>query len=517
MTGIGARRWWALGALLVCLLTLGLDATILNVALPTLSTALGADTAGLQWIVDAYILVFAGLLLPMGALGDRIGRKKILLAGLGFFLIASLVAAYVSETGQLIAARVLMGLGSAIMTPVALAILPVIFPPSERGRAISISAAAMGVGVPLGPIVGGWLLDHFWWGSVFLVNVPVAVIGIIAAVAFIPESRDPRSRPIDLVGGVLSTAGFIALVYGIIEAPRRGWGDTHVLAALAAGGVLLGAFVIWERTYAYPMIDLGLLGRPRFLLGTVAATVGTFALFGVLFTVPQYLQSVAGYDVFDTGVRLLPMMAGLIVGAGGSDRIVARIGSTIPVAVGLGVVAAGLALGATTDVGDGYGLVAAWLGILGFGLGLSLAPALEAVLGELPVEQSGSGTAITMTMRQVGGALGVALLGSVLAHAYTGRLDLAGLPEPAAQAAHDSVSAAVAIAAARGDAALAADAQAAYVYGMDVVLLACAAIVLVGGLLVAVALPARALPTRADKPQAAAGGYEHEFSGVRNC
>jgi hypothetical protein len=339
--------------------------------------------------------------------------------------------------------------------------------------------------------VGGWLLDHFWWGSVFLVNVPVAVIGMVAAVVFIPESRDPRSRPADLVGGVLSTAGLVSLVYGVIEAPRQGWGDPQTLVALAVGVVLTGAFVIWERRCPYPMIDLGLFARRRFLWGTVAATLATFALFGLLFTVPQYLQSVLGHDAFGTGVRLLPMMAGLILGAGGSDRIVAAIGSKIPVAAGLAIIGGGLALGATTGITNGYGLAAAWLAIVGFGVGLSLAPAMDAVLGELPTAQSGSGTALTMTLRQVGAALGVAVLGSVLTDAYAGRLDLGGLPDPAVRAARDSVSGAVAAAGQLGDAALAASARLAYIHAMDVVLLVCAAITFAGAVLVAVAMPAR--------------------------
>jgi len=276
------RRWWALGALMICMLTLGLDGTILNVALPTLATEIGAGTSGLQWIVDAYILVFAGLLLPMGALGDRLGRKRVLLAGLAFFLVSSIGAAYVSGVGALIAARALMGLGSAIMTPMAMAILPVLFAPAERARAISVMAAAMGIGVPLGPIVGGFLLDHFWWGSIFLVNVPVAVIGMIASALLVPESRDPRSRPVDWLGGLLSTAGLVLGVYGVIEAPRRGWSSEQVLVPLVAGLALLAVFVVWERRCPYPMIDLGLFGRPRFLWGTVAATVGTFGLFGLL-------------------------------------------------------------------------------------------------------------------------------------------------------------------------------------------------------------------------------------------
>jgi EmrB/QacA subfamily drug resistance transporter len=476
------RRWWALGALMICMLTLGLDGTILNVALPTLATEISAGTSGLQWIVDAYILVFAGLLLPMGALGDRLGRKRVLLAGLAFFLVSSIGAAYVSGTGPLIAARALMGLGSAIMTPMAMAILPVLFAPAERARAISVMAAAMGIGVPLGPIVGGFLLDHFWWGSIFLVNVPVAVIGMIAAALFIPESRDPRSRPVDWLGGLLSTAGLVLAVYGVIEAPRRGWSSDQVLVPLAVGLALLAVFVVWERRCPYPMIDLGLFGRPRFLWGTVAATVGTFGLFGLLFTMPQYFQAVQGADALNTGVRLLPMMGGLVLGAGGADRIVARLGTKIPVAVGLLVIASALAVGATTALGTSYGFAAGWLAAVGFGVGLSLAPSMDAVLGELPPDQSGSGTALTMTLRQVGGALGIALLGSVLASAFTSRYAGPG---------SESVSAAVAFAARSHSPSLLVQAQSAYVHGMDVVLLVCAGLCLLCAALVAVALPGR--------------------------
>jgi EmrB/QacA subfamily drug resistance transporter len=477
--------------LVICLLTLGLDGTILNVALPTLATEIGASTSDLQWIVDAYILVFAGLLLPFGAIGDRFGRRRVLLIGLAVFGISSLVAAWTTGTGGLIAARAFMGLGSAIMTPMAMAILPVIFAPAERGRAISMMAAAMGVGVPLGPIVGGWLLDHFWWGSVFLVNVPVAALGIVAALAFIPESRNAHAKPADLVGGALSTIGLVALVYGVIEVPRRGWGTTEVLAAIGLGALLLIAFVIWERRNPYPMIDLGLFRRPRFLWGTVAATIGTSALFGMLFTLPQYLQSVQGHDAFGAGVRLLPLMGGLILGAGGADRIVARIGTKIPVTVGLAVIASGLVLGATAKPDNGYATTAAWLAIVGAGVGLVLAPAMDAVLDELPTDETGAGTALTMTLRQVGAALGIALLGSVLAGAYTERLDVKGLPVPLAHAAQDSVGGAMAVAARLPAPDLAASAADAYLHGMSLVLLVCAGIAVAGAVLVAVALPAR--------------------------
>jgi EmrB/QacA subfamily drug resistance transporter len=518
MKASDARRWWALGALVICLLTLGLDGTILNVALPTLATALGAGTSGLQWMVDAYVLVFAGLLLPLGAIGDRFGRKKVLIIGLLAFLAASVAAAYVTTTGQLVAARALMGFGSAIMTPVATAMIPVLFSPAERPRAIAAMAAAMGLGVPLGPIVGGYLLDHFWWGSIFLVNVPVAVLGLAAVALLVPETRDPAARPVDGVGAVLSTAGLITFVYGIIAAPRRGWGDAQVVTAVAAGVALLAAFVVWERRHRFPMIDLSLFARPRFLWGTLTATVATFALFGVLFTLPQFYQAVQGHDALATGLRLLPMMGGLVLGAGGSDRISRRVGTTVPVVVGLVALAVGLGMGARTGVSDPYGWVAAWLAISGFGIGLSLAPAMDAVLGELNVEQAGSGTALTMTLRQVGGALGVALLGSVLASVYSRQLSVGALPGPAADAARESVSGAMAVAARLGDQTLHASAAAAYARGMDVVLAVCAALALVTAVAAAVGLPARET-TRPDADgdagaEAASGEPEsgHELS-----
>jgi EmrB/QacA subfamily drug resistance transporter len=503
---LGVRRWWAMGALAVCLLTLGLDGTILNVALPTLATALGAGTDGLQWMVDAYILVFAGLLIPLGALGDRVGRKRLLIIGLVVFLGASVGAAYVTTAGALIAARALMGFGSAIMTPVATAIIPVIFAPKERARAIAMFAMAMGLGVPLGPIVGGYLLDHFWWGSIFLINVPVAIIGLVAVGFLVPESRDPDARPVDVLGGLLSTAGLIGLVYGVIAAPRRGWGDGLVELTVGAGLVLLLAFVVWERRHPYPMIDLKLFGRPRFLWGTTAATIAGFALYGLLFTVPQYFQAVQNHSALDTGVRLLPLMGGLVVAASISDRVAARLGAKIPVTVGLTVIAAGLLMAASTSATDPYAWIAAWLAVVGFGTGLALAPAMDAVLGELPVAQAGSGTALTMTLRQVGAALGIALLGSLLASVYTGRLDVSGLPGPAAQAARDSVPGAMAVAAQLHDASLATGAGAAYLHSMSVVLAACGAVALLGALATALALPAR---SRQPEPESG-----HELSRV---
>src|SRR6266511_271041 len=507
MSALGSRRWWALAALGLTVLTIGFDATILNVALPTLATALHASTGALQWMVDAYVLVFAGLLLPMGALGDRFGRKRLILVGRVLFGAASVLARYGGATGPLIAGRASMGIGAAVLTPIAAAVLPVIFPPQDRAKAISFFAIGMGVGVPLGPIIGGYLLKHFWWGSGFLVNVPVVVVALVAVMLRL-ESKDPALPRIDVGGGLLSTAGLVSFVYGVIEAPSRGWTAPVVLTTIGSGLLLIAAFVAWERRTAQPMIDLTLFARPRFLWGTVAMTVASFGLFGLLFVLPQYLQAVQGNDALGTGVRLLPMMAGLIVGARTSEKLGSRFGARVPVAGGLLVIAGGLAVGALTTVDSGYGFAALWLSIVGAGVGLTLAPAMDAVLGELPPERAGSGTALTMTLRQVGGALGVALLGSISAAAYTDRLHLAGPPGPVAEAARDSIAGAVVVAARLGSPALLADARGAYVHAMSVVLLVCVAITVLGGVLAARFLPARAVSLEP------AGESEHELARV---
>jgi len=491
MIRLGSRRWWALAALVLSVLTVSLDATVLNVALPTLALALHASTGALQWMVDAYILVFAGLLLPAGALGDRYGRKRLLMFGLAFFAAASAAATYAGSTGQLIAARAVMGIGAAVLTPVVMAVLPVIFSPDERPKAIAFGAIGMGLGLPLGPIVGGYLLKHFWWGSVFAINVPVAALALVAVAVLVPESRDPAPPRPDLVGAALSTLGLVALVYGLIEAPGRGWGDHVVLGMLGTGLLLLAAFASWERHAAAPMIDLGLFARRRFLFGTLAMTVASFTLFGLLFVLPQYFQAVRGSDALGTGVRLLPLIGGLIVGARTSATLTVRIGTRVSIAAGLVLIAGGLAFGATTTVDSGYALAACWLPVVGAGAGLTLAPAMDAVLGELPVARAGSGTAVTMTVRQVGGALGVALLGSISASAYTGRLDVTGLPAPAAGVARDSVNAAVALAGRVSDPALAASAHTAYTQAMDIVLACCAAVALAGAVFIAMLMPAR--------------------------
>ncbi|GHE38799.1 MFS transporter [Streptomyces lavendulocolor] len=494
------KRWWALAALGTAVLTLGFDMTIMNVALPTLATELQAGTDALQWMVNAYVLVLAGLTLACGVLGDRYGRKRLIMLGLLLFGLASALAAWADSAGVVIAARALMGVGGAILMPIAFAVVAVLFAPHERGRAVSLLVMGLGVGIPLGPIIGGWLLEHFWWGSIFLINVPMALLGLVAVALLLPESRDPAPPRPDVPGGLLSMLGLVAMVYGLIEAPGRGWGNPVVLGALAAGVALLVVFVRWERRTAQPMIDLRLFGQAQFLWGSLAGVLVTFGLLGLLFAVPQYLQLVNGFDAFGTGLRLLPMIGGLVVGAPLGEKLAARAAYRTPVSTGLLLVAAGLGVGAGTDVGTSYPFVATWLAVVGLGTGMALSPAMAAVLGALPPERSGSGTAITMTLRQAGGALGVAVLGSLLAQGYTDRLDVTGLPGPAAEAARDNIAGALAVAERLNLPALAASAESAYVHGMTLVLIATLAIALLGAALTAVLLPGRPATARADAP-----------------
>ena len=518
------RRWWVLGVAWLCLLVIGFDVTILNVALPTLSAELEASTSELQWVVDAYVVAFAALLLAAGALGDRIGRKRLLLCGLAAFGAASALAAASTSAGVLIAARALMGVGAAIMAPLTLSILPTVFAPAERPKAIAAWAAGIAIGLPLGPILGGALLEHLWWGSVFLINVPLVAAALAGGAALIPESRDPTARPIDLAGVALSCAGLVALVFGIIEAGQRGWAEGTVVAALAAAALLLCAFVWEQRRAAYPLIELGWFSDLRFFAWVTAATVlATFALFGLLFVLPQYLQFVRGASAIETGLGLLPLMPGLGVGAALSPRLTSRAGTKAVVAAGLVLLAGGLALGSSIGVGTSYWVIAAALAVAGAGTGFALAPAIDGMMSVLPADRFGVGTALNLSFRQVGGALGIALLGSILSSAYAGRLEpsLHGLPAPVRDAAEGSPAASIAIAdrmAGPPGEALAAAAQRSFTHGMSVVMLACAAAALVTAALVARCLPPRprALPPHAAGAAAAAGGarpHAHDAGG----
>ncbi|WP_329441189.1 MFS transporter [Streptomyces canus] len=488
------RRWWALAALVASMLTLGFDLTILNVALPTMAADLDAGTGAQQWMADAYVVVFAALMLPAGLLGDRFGRRRMLITGLAIFLAGSLVGALAGDVNAVIAARAVMGVGGALVTPLALSVLPTLFAPDERTKAVGIVSAASALGLPLGPIIGGWLLNHFWWGSVFLVNVPMAAIGIAACVFLLPETRDPSSPRVDAPSAALTASGLGALVYAIIEAPARGWGDPLVLGMLTASVLLIATLVLRERRVPRPMLDMTLLTHRGFLFNTIAATLVNFILSGLLFVLPPFLQAVLGHDALGTGVRLLPMMGGLLVASRLAPKVVARFGARASVSAGLVVLAFAGLLGSRTTVDSGYGFVALWLSLTGFGFGLSLIPAMTGGLSALPRDRAGSGSGLLMTMRQVGGAIGIALLGSLLAGTFRDRLDVTGLPAQAADTAGESVVAAHMVAQRTGSTDLLASANSAYVHGMDVVLLVCGTAALVAALLAAAFLPGTPRP-----------------------
>ncbi|MER7182789.1 MFS transporter [Streptomyces hyaluromycini] len=483
------RRWWALGALVASMLVLGFDTTILNVALPTMAGELGATTSQQQWMADAYVIVFASLMLPAGLLGDRFGRRRMLVVGLLIFLAGSVLGSLAGDVNWVIAARAAMGVGAALVMPLAISVLPSLFGPAERTRAVGIVSAASALGLPLGPIIGGFLLNHFWWGSVFLINVPMAAIGVAACVFLLPETSDPASPRVDALSTALTAIGLGALVYAIIEAPDRGWGDPLVLALFAVAVVLVTALVLRERRAHRPMLDMGLLTHRGFLLNTLAATLVMFVLSGLLFVLPQYLQAVLGNDAFGTGLRLLPMMGGLIIAARAAQPVVARFGARAVVAAGLVVLAFAALLGSRTSVSDGYGFTALWLSIAGLGFGFSVVPSMDGALGALPADRAGSGSGLLMTTRQVGGAIGIALLGSLLASTFRDRLDVTGLPAPLGHTAGESVVAAHLVAEKTGSTQLVASANASYVHGMGLVLMVCGIAALATALLAAALLP----------------------------
>ena len=338
-SAIYRRRWWILVILSMSLLIIGLDNTILNVAIPTLQREFDATATALQWMVDAYVLVFAGLLLTMGSLGDRFGRRRALQLGLIVFGLASFYAAYAASSAQFIGARAIMGIGGALIMPSTLSILTDVFPREERGKAIGIWAAVAGLGIGLGPVTGGILLEHFWWGSVFFVNVPIVLIALIAGILLVPESRDPHPASLDILGAVLSISAVTILVYSIIEAPVRGWTDGLVLAGLVGGAALAAAFGYWEIKTDHPMLNLAFFKNPRFSAGAGAIAIGFFALFGMIFGLTQFLQFVQGYTPLEAGLRMVPVALGMMVGAGNSHRLVGKLGTHKAVAMGLLIVA----------------------------------------------------------------------------------------------------------------------------------------------------------------------------------
>ena len=412
----GARsRWLALGVLCASLLAIVVDNTIVNVALPTIARELGADLSDLQWIVDAYTLVFAGLLLVGGALGDRYGRRRVLLAGLAVFAASSAWAAFAGNAASLIAARAVMGVGAALIMPATLSLVVAVFSDTrERATAIGIWTATAGLGVALGPVAGGFLLERFWWGSVFIVNVPIVVLAIVAGRRLLSESRDPLARPVDWGGAALSSVGLLAFIWAIIEAPERGWDSAPVVAGFMVAAVAFAAFVAWQRRAEHPLLDIALFRNPSFSAASGTVTVLFFALFGFLFLATQYLQFVLGYSPWEAGVRVLPYAGAMIACAVISAKLVERLGTRRVVTAGMLVFAGGLAIAAGIDAGSGYGHVALVLTLMGAGMGLAGAPATDSIMNALPPARANIGSAINDTTRELGGALGVAVVGSIV-------------------------------------------------------------------------------------------------------
>ncbi len=422
------RRWATLAVLCLSLMVIGLDNTILNVALPTLSRQLHASNSSLQWIVDVYTLVFAGLLLTAGALGDRFGRYKTLALGLTVFGLGSLASALSGSTHLLIATRAFMGIGGAFIMPSTLSIITNVFTdPVERGRAIGIWAGVAGLGIGVGPVAGGFLLSHFYWGSVFFVNLPIVAVALIGGWFLVPDSRDPSAPRLDPVGAVLSIVGLASLLWAVIEAPIKGWGSTSTLAGLAAGAVVLAAFVWWEFRYSSPMLDMRFFKNPRFTAASVAISLTFFSLFGSLFVLTQYLQSVHGYSPLRAGALLIPQAAVLMVAAPCSSSLVQRLGNKVVVGFGLLVVAVALAAFTLLEAQSPLWEIVAVSMVMAVGMGNVMAPATDSIMGSLPREKAGVGSAMNDTTRQTGGAIGVAVLGSILASKFRGTIAREGV------------------------------------------------------------------------------------------
>lgn len=442
------NRWAILAVLCLTVLVVVLDGTIVNVTLPTLVTELGATNSQLQWIVDSYVLVFAGLLIAAGSIGDRLGRKGVMQVGLALFGGFSALAALSDSPGELIGWRAAMGIGAALLFPATLAILVNVFTePKERAAAISVWAATAGIAVAVGPVTGGFLLEHFWWGSVLMINVPIVAIAIFAIGRIVPTSRDTTIHRFDPLGTVLSIAGIGVLVWAVIEGPEHGWASATSLGAFALAAALIAGFVAWERHIDHPMLDVRVFSNMRFTAGSLAVTFAFFALFGFVFVVTQYFQFVRGYGTLEAGVRTVPFAIFTGTMAPLSPKFVGRFGTKVVVAAGLISMAVGFAVAALSAAVDTpYAVIVLAMFFMGGGLGLVQAPATESIMGSLPPSKAGVGSAVNDTSRELGGTLGVAIVGSVFSSIYGSRLDdaLSGSPVPpeAVGIAKESVGAA---------------------------------------------------------------------------
>ena len=501
----------ALAALCMGALILNVDTTIVTVALPDLVRETGATTTDLQWVVDAYSLAFGALVLAAGSLSDRLGRKGMLLVGIAVFGAASLAGSQASSVGELIGARAVMGVGAAMMFPSTLSLITSVFTGRrERVRAIGLWGACAGAGVAVGPICGGWLLERYWWGSIFVLMAVLAVVVMVGVVAAVPTSRDPATPPVDWLGLVLSAAGMGVLVFGVIEAPGWSWGSASTVAAIVGGVAVLVATAAVESRSAHPMIDVTLFRNPRFTAACGAVAVGLFALLGFIFLMTQYFQIVKSYSPLSTGVRLLPLAASVALISVAGTRLAVRIGNKIIVSSGLGLLAVAMLWTSRDSQATSYAVLVAQEIVLGAGMGLTQPPAAEAVLGAAPADKAGIASAVNGSTRLFGGTLGVAVVGSVASSAYASRLLATmppGLPAGVVATAKGSVGGAVLAAqqlsaAGQGGVARGLDAAAlqAFLHGLAYGGAVAGGVAAAGFVLVAIALPGR--PRAEVAPQA---------------
>jgi EmrB/QacA subfamily drug resistance transporter len=495
----------ALTVMCFTILLISLDQTVLNVALPTLVEQLHPSASGLQWIADGYTLTNAVLLLFGGALGDRIGRRRVFLIGVAIFGGGSLACALVHSTGPLIASRAVMGLGAAFLMPATLSIVAATFTGADRARAIGIWAGTGGIGTAAGPLLGGWLLQHFWWGSVFLINVPIAALALLGGLLFVSESRAQQRPPLDPVAVALSALGLAALTYGLIVAPEKHWGSATVIGSFAVSAVLLVAFVVWDGRRENPLVDLHLFANRTFSSALGGVTAAFFAMFGVSFLLSQYIQFVQGASAFGVGLRFVPLAVATLIGSNLAAQAVARFGLRVVMVTGMVLVAGALGIYTTLSVGSGVVPVGVAFAMIGFGLGIVIAPASNAIISTLPPDKVGAGSGLRSMVQLLGGSFGVAIIGNLATSRYRARVHLAlrgpalhGLPPGARAAVSDQIGDAIG-AARRLPAGLAravtAEAQTAFVSGVRL-----GAAVGVGVLVVAIIAAAVYVPGRRPRP-----------------
>ncbi len=492
------RRWWALTGLMLAILVVSMDGTILSVASPTLATSLHASESQLQWFSSGYLLVLAAAVLPMGRLGDRVGHRRVLLGSVVVFGVCSLMCALATTPEEFLGARLAMGAAGAGITVMALSVLTVLFDEQDRPKAVGVYQGVNFLALPLGPVLGGWLLTHFWWGWVFLINVPIALAAIAVTSSLVPESKAPGRIRFDAVGIVISTAGLTGATYGLIAAGQNGWTSPLALPLIATGVVVFLAFLLWERRVidsgGQPLLELGLFRSPAFAWGAILSGTVGLAMAGVLFVMPQFFQGVQGTTAIVSGLRLLPLICGLALGASGADQLARVVGWQVATAGGFVVTTAGALWGAGTHSGSGSWFIGAWMFVFGTGIGIALATSSSAALSQLTEANSGSGSAIVQLIQKLSAPFGSAILGSVVSAVYIAHLGGIALPAEAVSVARQSVFAGVAAAERAGSPDLLRNVQDAFTSGLSVSLLVSAGLAATGVILAIVVMPGRRQP-----------------------